>query len=496
MTLRERWARAQTPAALLGAFALLTALLMPLLGHDTGLWDWDTYGRLQFLRHYQPERWLDTHVLYHSAALALMALGLRDVTALVALTAGGAAAFLVLLGWLCRREGLAWGPTALVLAAASVGSPGLVALCLLLEDNVLYLPAVLGLFALALQVGGEVEGQLRRGVVMGLLLAVAMLINVSLLVLAFPLALAPLQLRTDRARAVRMVAALATAVTAYYAAHVAPFTHAKVALDEFLPRALRLQDFHQSSTPLLSLARLEQYLGGLRAMALTPDLHLMRPPPRLYAALLGPLPEFLLALALCLAGWVLLYRWAELKAALRARLDLLGLLGVALAFPYLYEPYLIERWDVAWVGALVGLVALLKARPTRFPLAVVGAMLALQGAGTVITVVHHAGRAWADPAFLQSRAIAQDIRARGADPVVLPFTTDRLLLADFVHHLGGATVYLVRDDGDALACFRLVDLIEISVEQLEPTQALRAGRSVYVDPALSPHVRQQLGLGP
>jgi hypothetical protein len=491
-----RWKRARSWLRGAGAFVALTVALVLARRGEVGLWDWDTYGRLKFIHHYQPDRFLDGHVLYHYLMRGLMNVGLRDVTAVVVVTALGAAAFLWLLAWICRREGLSLPATALVLVAATFGSPGLVELYLLTEDNVLYLPVVLGIFYVAFQAGGERRAVLRRGVWLGLLFAVGILINVSLLVLLFALAVAPLLAKREPLRARGLVVAGGTALVAYYAAHVFPFTGAKAALHEFLPQALRLADFQQSNTSLFSMARLDQYLGGLRATALTPSVHLMRLPPGLYALLTGALPHVLAALALCLAGWVLLFRGGSLRAALWVRLDLLALFGVAVVFPYFYEPALIERWDVLWVGCLFALVPFLRSKPSNFAVGLVALMIALQAVGTTVAVAHHYGKAWADPAFVQMRAAAGEVRERHSDPLVLPFWVDRLLLADLTNQVPGRTIYLVRDDGAELACFRIVDLMERPVSPREVRRALRVGAHVYVDPALSPHTLGLLGREP
>ena len=493
---QTNWQRARAWSLGAAAFAALTAALVFVRRGEVGLWDWDTYGRLKFIHHYQPERFLDGHVLYHYLMRALMVLGLRDATSVVVMTALGAAAFLWLLAWICRREGLSLPATALVLTAATLGSPGLVSLVLLAEDNVLYLPVVLGIFYVASQSGGERRAVLRRGVVLGALFAVGMLINVSLLVLLFALAVTPLLVKREPLRASGLAVAAGTALVVYYVAHVVPFTGAMPAVNEFLPQALRLTDFQQSSTPLFSLARLDQYLGGLRATALTPSVHLMRLTPGLYAVLTSSLPHLLAALAACLLGWVLLFRGGALRTALSTRLDLFALFGVALAFPYLYEPALIERWDIFWVGALFALVLLLRSKPSAFVVGLIATLVALQGVGTVVTVVHHYGGAWADPAFVQLRAVAAEVREQHSEPIVLPFWIDRLLLADLTKQVPGRTIYLVRDDGAEVACFRLFDLMERPVPPGELRRALRAGAHVYVDPSLSPHSLRLLGRDP
>ncbi len=461
-------------------FVALVALLVVVRHGEVGLWDWDTYQRIQFIHGYSADGpYVDGHLLYHGVMRALMAMGFTDVGAVVVETALGMAAFLALLFWICRREQLSPRLTALVLGAATLGSPGLVALFMMVEDNVLYFPVVLGIFYLQSQVGGAV---IRRGVVLGALLAIAMLVNISLLVLA--LALVPAAAITafrDRRRALGLVVALATALAVYYAAHLFPFTGANIALHEFLPRALGLEDFGPAPVPLLSLDRLEQYGIGLRAIALTPNLHAMAVPAGLHWTLAALLPVLLAAGGAALAGTLAVVRRGELWRGALARIDLVATLGVSLVFPYLYEPMMIERWDVAWIGGLFVLVLLLR-RPARWLLGLVGALLVVQAFGTLVTIAHHYGKAWADPALVQSRLAARSFAQHGGEVAVLSSAIDRVVLADFAFRVGSEPrIYLVRDDG---ACARVVYLGEYPVELDEVRQALRAAKRRYVDPAV------------
>jgi hypothetical protein len=112
-----------------------------------------------------------------------------------------------------------------------------------------------------------------------------------------------------------------------------------------------------------------------------------------------------------------------------------------------------------------------------------------------VTVVHHYGVALQDPELSRARAVAREIKARKDDVVVLPFSLDRLVIADLVYRIGTRpTVYLVRDDGPAIACFRLAPLVEMPIETSELQRALHAGTLVLIDPAISAHSRQQLGI--
>ena len=486
--------------AWLGLFIGLTLVLVRERSGEVGLWDWDTYARLQFIHHYEPHIWVDGHLLYHGVMRVLMAFGFRDLSAIEVETAAGAAALLCLLGWICRREGLSIRHTTLVVAAATLGSPGLVDLYLMLEDNVLYLPIALGTFYLLYLRHAVRRDAVRRGVILGALIASAMLINVSLLVMLFALAAVPivwLWLR-DRDRALGLVIAGGAAAAVYYLAHLVLFPGAKIALHTFLPQALHLQDFAQSTTPLVSFARFEQYRGGLRAIAIAPSVHLMTLGPVLRLILLGILPKLLVVLGGTLVVWLVRFRRAELVTAFKTRLDLLALVAVAGTFPYFYEPNLIERWDLFWVGCVFALVPFFKLAPSRFAVGIVVSIIALQGVGTVVTVAHHYGLGWATPGVASLRATAADINHRRSVVAVLPFEIDRLLLADLKYRVGAKTVYLARDEGGTLSYVRLIDLVEVPADlgELRAALAAPANADAYIDPALSPRSRAALGPTP
>ncbi|MCX5747211.1 MAG: hypothetical protein NT062_32475 [Proteobacteria bacterium] len=490
VTGRRRLARA---AIVVGTFVAITLVLVRERSGEVGLWDWDTYSRLQFIHRYRPDLYLDGHLLYHGVMRALMSVGLGDVMAVATTTAMGAAAFLCLMHWICRRAALGRGPTWLVMVAATVGSPGLVALFLMAEDNVLYLPVVLAIFYVVAQPPGDRRSAVWRGISLGGLLAAAMLINVSLLVMlfAFPAGLVSWFWLRDRLRVLSATIAMGAAIVFYHLAHLVPFAGAKNALHEFLPQAVHLQDFQQSSTPLVSLARFAEYRGGLRAMALAPSVHLMDLPPSVRWVLVGLMPKIVFVLAACLVGWLVRFRAAELRAVLRTRFELLALFGIGLVFPYFYEPALIERWDVFWVGALFALVPFFQVRPSRVAVGLLVAILSMQGVGSLVAIAHHYGLAFADPSLSRMRAIAHEVVERNDNPMVLDFSIDRLRMADLTYRVGPRLVFLVRDEGGALTCSRLYDLLEVPVDLAELQQALR-GKHAYFDPALSPHARQVL----
>lgn len=480
--------------AFVAALVGLTLIFIRERSGEVGLWDWDTYGRMHFIHHYRPDVWVDGHLMYHGVMRVVMAVGLSDLAAIQVITAASAAGFLCLLWWLCHREALSRAHTWLVLAAATIGSPGLVELFLIAEDNMLYLPVVLAVCGLLYLKHADRRDAIRRGVAVGVLIAAAMLINVSLLVMLGIIAAAPLLWVRDRTRALGVVVAGASALATYYLAHIVPFPGAKNALHQFLPQALELRDFAQSTTPLVSLARFEQYRGGLRAIGLAPSVHLMNAGPWLSTVLLGVLPKLVAGLWLALAVWLVRWRRTELLAGMRTRLDLVALVAIGLAFPYFYEPNLIERWDLFWVACLFALVPFFKLRPSRTAVALVVAIVTLQGVGTVVAIAHHYGVAWAQPQLAQARAMANDVRARNSKVVLLSADIDRLLLADIVFRSGPRTIYLLARDG---ACFRMLDLVEVPVELAEVQRVVAAAHaSVYVDLAVSPSMLGALGLAP
>jgi hypothetical protein len=272
-----------------------------------------------------------------------------------------------------------------------------------------------------------------------------------------------------------------------------PFNGAKVAVHEFLPQALQLKDFSQSTTPLISLARFEQYRGGLRSIGLAPSLHAMSAGPWLTALLQSVLPKLLVVLWAALGVWLVRWRRDELRAAFATRLDLLALIAVAGVFPYFYEPYMIERWDLFWVGCVFGLVPFFKLRPSRIAIGLVVAIVALQGIGTVVTVAHHYGVAWPTPGLAEERATARQIRDRGSARVVVMSTArDRLLLADFIQQLGRPLAYLAGERDGALTFVRLVALVEVPVDLAEVQNALGDRSQTFIDPTLPPRVLDAL----
>ena len=86
----------------------------------------------------------------------------------------------------------------------------------------------------------------------------------------------------------------------------------------------------------------------------------------------------------------------------------------------------------------------------------------------------------------------ESISERDSEVVVLSNPTDPLILAEVGYRIGSRpALYLVSEDG---ACIRVILQTEIPVDRAELQQALRSGKRVQVDAAVSPASRRALGL--
>ncbi|PIE17293.1 MAG: hypothetical protein CSA65_09310 [Proteobacteria bacterium] len=477
----------------LGVFAALTLLAFWLCGAREGLLDWDSYARFFFLSEYRPDLYHDTHQLYHRLLLLMRGMGLPLLVAERLLTASSYAAFLTLLWRIGRREGLSLRGLAFVLVLASLGSPGLLALLLSFEDNVAYFPFLVLFYYNLMRSASTRHDNLRYGVFAGLALALGLLINVTLLIFLFAGASLPLLLALRlRAQASRLALTLATALLVYYVVYLTILHGSRVALHEVLPQALQLRDFQQSDTPLLSFARLEQYLGGMRAIALAPTVHFMQLPRWLRSPLLTFLPLALFALYLAAALLIARHREPRSREVERPLL-VPALFALALAFPFFYEPALIERWDIVYVGVVLLIVRSLG-RP-QLPLlrSVLALMLLVQCAGGVLVLTNHYGLTYVDPALENTRKLAARARREGLRLLVLPNTTRRPYLAFLRHHTPGVLIYLAWREGGQLRVRMLVGLREVEM----PASALRSrvlrGTRAFFDPRLDPWIVGALG---
>lgn len=476
----------------IGAFVALSALLAGVLVSDRGLWDWDTYQRIQFLPAYRDDLTADTHVLYHHVVRALMTLGLSPSAGIVVVTATSAAAFLLLVAHAAIRAGLSRRAQVLVLIGASLASPGLVSLFAMREDNLPYLPLLFGLYALLYREDRDRASAVRAGIVGGVLVALGMLLNISLLVI--PIGLAPVCLlwRWMPLRALRAAVLVGVTFAAYYLIHLTVFHGARIALHEFLPQALALRD-PTTHIPLFSTTRLEQYLGGLRATALHPSVHLMRMSDSVHTALVVVLPKLLAGLYVLVAVDTLRHHRRAVWTAVRRRLDLVAVTGVALGFPYLYEPFLIERWDIMWVGLVLLLVVCWAREPARLSRASIIAIVVIQSLGTAVTIAHRDADAFVDPEQVRLRDATAHLREERRHPLIFAADIDRAYLAEIATRTQGQSLYLIGDAGGELRAYRVVFLDEQPAPLDEVRAALASAHLPYLDAKLTPRMRAALG---
>lgn len=474
-------------------FAVLAALSVLALGDREGLLDWDTYGRLNFMSGYRPDLYRDTHILYHHLLRWLHALGFSFYEGVQLLTAFSYAAFVVLLWQLCRREGLAPRRHAYVMLFATIGSPGLVALLLSMEDNVTYFPILLALFYLLPRDAETSRDNVRLGVYAGLLVALGMLLNVTVLIFLLAAAALPVLavLGLQRATA-RFSVMIGVALAAYYLAHLTVFRGCRIALHDFLPQALALKDFAQSRAPLLSGARAGQYVGGLRAIAWAPTVHFMQLP-RAWA---GPLLTYLpwaLALFYVPLGYLFVRTRPRDEGAHERFFIALVVYGLALTFPYFYEPALIERWDIFWIGAIALLLAFFRRPMVPVARALLLLVLLLQVGGTLLVVTNHYGLTFVSPMLRETRKLAVELRQKRVRVLVLPRRAPPIRVAYLHHHVPGALIHLVGRQKGRLRVYLVMGLREVVIPQRVLEDRLRRGESRYLDPALEPGIVSELG---
>lgn len=476
----------------IGAFVALSALLAGLLVADHGLWDWDTYQRVQFLPEYRDDLVADTHILYHHAIRALMALGLSPNGGIVVVTATSAAAFLLLVVHAAIRAGLSRRAQVLVMIGASLASPGLVSLFVLREDNLPYLPLLFALYALLYREDRERASAVRAGIVGGVLVALGMLLNISLLVI--PIGLVPVCLlwRWMPLRALRAAVLVGVTFAAYYLIHLTVFHGARIALHEFLPQALALRD-PTTQLPLFSTTRLEQYLGGLRAIALHPSVHLMRMSDTVHAALVVVLPKVLAGLYVLVAVDTLRRDRRAVWKAVWRRVDVVAIAGVALGFPYLYEPFLIERWDIMWSGLVLLLVVYRARTPSRLARVSIIAIVVIQSLGTVVTIAHRDADAFVDPEQVRLRTATARLHEERRHPLIFATDIDRAYLAEIATRTQGQPLYLLGERDGEVRAYRVLFLDEQPAPLDEVRAALAGAHLPYLDARLTPRMRAAIG---
>lgn len=467
----------------IGIALLAGALYLAL--NDTALLDWDTYQRLLFIEHYRSDFGADTHVLYHLLLRGLLGLGLTPLQAVFFVTATGWGLFLIAAAGVARARGLRGAPLVTTVVIAAVASPGLVSLVLSAEDNVAYFAPLLLAFHLMTHPGETDRQDRTRGALAGVLLAVALLLNVTVLLylVTLPLALVCMGLG-QRRDAIRLGVAGGATLAVYYLAHATLFRDAPIALHDFLPRALALQDFEQSSAPLVSLERAGQYAGGLRAIALTPTFYRMTPPHWVASLATTWAPA-----ALCLAYTALLVRaWARVRGSVSYRRWVAPavLCALAFVFPYFYEPVLIERWDWAWLWLFLGLVATVRSRPRAGAEVVLALVVAIHAGGSFLVVSHHFQRRYEHDEESELRALI-DTTLEDTNPMVLPARINRHHLAYIAHRRPSRRLFLVGDDAGELQCLELRrPLMEQPTPCATVMQTVDRADDAFIDVAIGP----------
>ncbi|MFK7986050.1 MAG: hypothetical protein AB8I08_08460 [Sandaracinaceae bacterium] len=453
--------------------------------NDGSLLDWDTYQRLRFIEHYRADAGPDTHVLYHLILRGLIGLGLSPLQSVFFVTAASWGLFLVTASEVARARGLAGAPRLMAVIVVAVASPGLIALVLSAEDNVAYFAPLLLAFHLLTHSADTERAERTRGSLAGILLAIALLLNVTVLLylVTLPLALVCMGLG-QRRDAVRLGLAGGTMLVVYYLAYLTAFRDVPIAMHAFLPRALGLQDFDQSRAPLLSTERVAQYLGGLRAIALTPTLYRMTPPHWVATLATAWAPA-----ALCLAYVALLVRaWHRVRGTIEARrwLAPAALAGLAFVFPYFYEPVLIERWDWAWLWLYLGLISTLRSRPRAGAEVVLALVIAVHAGGALLVVSHHFQRRYEHDEESDLRALV-DSMPRDTNPMVLPAAINRHHLAYIAHRRPSRRLFLIGDDAGVPQCVELRrPLLEQALPCATAMQAVDRADAPFIDVAVGP----------
>jgi hypothetical protein len=424
-------------AVLIGFVVALMAILT-----DQAMLDWDTYVRANFIVRYDPTTSVDTHVLYHVLLSQLFQWGVPPMQGIFALTAGSLGWLLASGWWVAGERGLGGSSRSLVVAMLLCASPGLIGLTLMAEDNLSYLPPVLCFLHLVTMGPSDPKQEWRRGFGAGIALAVAMLFNVTALIflVIVPLAVVAWLLKRHAEARCLTGTILAFALT-YYGFYWIVNTGGEPALHRYIVQAASLKDFGENPEPVMSLTRMQHFVFGARAMFLTPTMYRMDLPggvsvvPLVYAPLL-------LVVAYGLLGvW-----WARQKRESETMIWVLvplALLGVTLVFPYLYEPLLIERWDMFWMFYFLALISWIKARPRMGMEVVLASAIMVQVCGSVVVVRHHFFGAYEKAADTEMRAMISEVEMAGHKRIVLPMNMDRQRVAHMVHHLPGRAFYLV-----------------------------------------------------
>ena len=479
------WSRSAQRLTALCGFALLVALAVGACLSDRVLLDWDTYQRIQFIVRYDSSG-VDTHVLYHALLLGLIKWGLSPVNGVFALTSVSVGLLAATAWWVAEARGLKGRSRALVVGLLLLASPGFVALTLMAEDNVSYLPPLLCFLHLVSSDPIDVRRERVRGLLAGSALAIAMLLNVTALVFLVigPLAFVAWVLKRQ-SEANRLMAACLSFAMVYYGFYALSGWGAGPALHKYIWQAAALQDFGDNPIPTLSWKRLEHFAYGARAMFLAPTAYRMELTHWFSDALLVYAPLLLLSLQGALTWWTV-HQHTEHPQQTRCWKPIpVTIVGVALAFPYLYESLLIERWDMFWLCHFLWLIGLIRTRPRMGMEVLACAFFTLQLIGTGVVLRHHFGDQFAKQGEIELRTTIDQIRAEDRSLALFPINMNRQHIAHIAHHMPHGAIYLLDDTGaDSVECHRVSRILvesQVSCKRLGARMDHLGGVFVHVD---------------
>jgi hypothetical protein len=465
--------------------ALVTGLMTATLLSDTALLDWDTYQRIQFITRYDATG-VDTHVLYHALLLGLIDMGVSPVTGVFAITSGSVGLLAATAWWVAAARGLRGRARGLVLGVFLLASPGFVALTLMAEDNLSYLPPLLCFLHLITAAPVTSSRERLRGLMAGAALAIAMLLNVTALIFLVigPLAILALILKR-RAEAQRLVLACLSFAVIYYGFYALSGWSAEPALHTYIWQAASLQDFGKNPIPTWSWMRVEHFAYGARAMFLAPTAYRMDLPTWLSDGLLFYAPIMMIGLQGVLVWWTVKQQPEDTQEQGSWPVITLAVFGVTLAFPYLYESLLIERWDMFWLCHFLWFISFVRTRPRMGVEVLACALITLQIIGTGVVLQHHFGDQFAKEGELELRTTIEQIRVKDRALALFPANMNRQYVAHIGHHMPNGSIYLVDDKGHAdVVCHRVSRILvesQVSCKRLGARMHHLGGAFVHVD---------------
>ena len=446
--------RCQSTTAAIAAMAGVVGFSVAHFLTTDGNLDWDTYGRMAFMPMYDPHIGGDTHVLYHRVLWWLQELGVSPQRGVFGVTGFFYGTFLVMVDWVGRRRGLSEAQRLLMFALVILCSPGVWTMTWMAEDNIGYLPPVLGYLHLMTCARGTLRQEVLRGIAAGTLLGIALLINITVLIF---FVLVPVGLLAwclgRREEALRSLLTVAVCLTGYYSFHAFAGYGADIALHEYVVKAASLEDFGEDTAPTISWLRLKQFVWGARAMFLTPGINRMELPTNLDNLVRVYLPGVVFVLYAALGAWTLRRRghrewavWPLLPASV---------VGISLVFPYFYEPLLIERWDMFWLCHILGAMALLKSRPRMGMEVLLAFLVLIESAYTTLVFTHHFGGKFRMAVDQDTIEVIDEINTSEPEAVIFEAGVDPTQMARVAHAIRGTPVMLVGETAGRLQCVRL-----------------------------------------